>query len=372
MESVGSLAGGVAHDFNNKLSVILGYTYLADVESDPDELHKYLAEIRKAADQSADLTRQLLAFARKQTIAPCVLNLNETVTSMLNMLKRLIGEDIHLTWQASENLWPVRMDPSQIDQILANLCVNARDSIDGVGKISIETGNISIDEEYCSHHADVLSGEYVRLVVSDNGCGMDKKTLERIFEPFFTTKENGKGTGLGLATVFGIVKQNNGFINVTSDPGLGTTFSVYIPRHIGKARQAVKEVNAIPAARGCETILLVEDESAILNITATILKKQGYTVLPASSPAEAIRIVKEQDGEIHLLVTDVIMPGMNGSNLAHDLQSIHPSIKCLFMSGYTADVISRHGVLEDGVNFIHKPFSLPGIAAKVRDVLDSR
>ena len=370
MESVGSLAGGVAHDFNNKLTVIIGHTCLALTEMDIDKVHGSLEEIRNAAEQSAELTRQLLAFARKQTIAPKVLNLNETVASMLKMLQRIIGEDICLTWQPSSDLWLIKFDPSQIDQILTNLCVNARDSIGYDGKITIETGNSSLDELYCSGHADAVPGEFVRLAVSDNGSGMVKKTLDRIFEPFFTTKETGKGTGLGLSTVFGIVKQNNGFINVYSEPGLGTTFTIYLPRHSGKSLPAQQESMIMPTPRGQETILVVEDELAILNMTTQILTNQGYTVLQANTPAEAIRLAKEHVGEIRLLITDVIMPQMNGKDLASTLLSLYPQLKCLFMSGYTADAIAHHGVLDEGVYFIQKPFSLSALAQKVRKVLE--
>jgi len=372
MESVGSLAGGVAHDFNNKLTVIIGHTCLALTEMDIDKVHGSLEEIRKAAEQSAELTRQLLAFARKQTIAPKVLNLNETVASMLKMLQRIIGEDIRLTWQPAPDLWLIKFDPSQIDQILTNLCVNARDSIGCDGKITIETGNSSLDEVYCSGHADAVPGEYVRLVVSDNGSGMVKKTLDRIFEPFFTTKETGKGTGLGLSTVFGIVKQNNGFINVYSEPGLGTTFTIYLPRHSGKSMPVQKESMIMPAPRGQETIMVVEDELAILDMTTQILTNQGYTVLQANTPAEAIRLAKEHVGEIRLLITDVVMPEMNGKDLASTLLSLYPQLKCLFMSGYTADAIAHHGVLDEGVYFIQKPFSLSALATKVRKVLEHK
>ena len=312
----------------------------------------------------------MLAFARKQTIAPKVLDLNETLAGMFKMLQRLIGEEIALNFRPGADLWPVKMDPSQIDQILANLCVNARDSIAGLGKITIETGNSDIDEGYCARHADLLPGRYVRLVVSDNGCGMDKETLERIYEPFFTTKELGKGTGLGLSTVFGIVKQNQGFINVYSEPGLGTTFSIYLPLPAGSEEPAESAGDRGPACRGLETILLVEDEPAILNIVAQILGRQGYTVLPANSPAAAVSLAKAHPGEIQLLVTDVVMPEMNGKQLDRTLRALYPQLKSLFMSGYTPDAIARHGVLDDGVNFIQKPFSLPGLAAKVREVLD--
>ena len=369
MESVGSLAGGVAHDFNNKLCVILGCAYLASVGSDPDKLQHYLEEIREAAEQSADLTRQLLAFARKQTIIPKVLNLNEVVTKILKMLRRLIGEDIILAWQPAPDLWHIKVDPSQIDQILANLCVNARDSITGTGTITIETENCTIYADYCAHYVDVVPGDYVRLVVSDTGCGMTHETLERIFEPFFTTKEMGKGTGLGLATVFGIVKQNNGFISVHSKPGGGTTFTISLPRYVDTSEQTAEEGVETPVPRGVGTILLVEDEYAILSMTTTILTNLGYTVLSASSPTEAIGLVKEHTGEICLLITDVIMPEMNGKDLAFKLQSLHPHLKCLFMSGYTADIIARHGVLDEGVNFIQKPFSMSDLAAKVGEVL---
>jgi CheY-like chemotaxis protein len=329
-----------------------------------------LQEIRKAADRSAHLTRQLLAFARKQTVAPRVLDLNETVEGMLKMLRRLIGEDIDLAWLPGAGLRPVRVDPSQIDQVLANLCVNARDAIEGVGKVTIETGAAAFDEAYCSEHPGLTPGEYVLLAVTDDGCGMDKKTLDRLFEPFFTTKEVGKGTGLGLATVYGIVKQNNGFISVKSEPGQGTTFRIYLPRHKAKTARMWHEGSAVPDARGQETILLVEDEPAILRMAAKILASQGYEVLPASTPGEAIRLAEAHPGEIHLLMTDVVMPEMNGRDLAKNVILLYPEIKRLFTSGYTADVIAHHGVLDEGVNFIQKPYSKQNLAAKVREVLD--
>ena len=371
MESVGRLAGGVAHDFNNMLSVILGHVYLAqELIEDTNPLHNSLVEICKAAQRSAELTKQLLAFARKQTIAPKVLDLNETVTGMLKMLQRLIGENIHLLWQPDQSLWQVKMDTSQVDQILANLCVNARDSVSDIGKITIETGNKVIDEDYCAQHAGFIVGEFVRITVSDNGCGMSKETVAQIFEPFFTTKGVGVGTGLGLATVYGIVKQNNGFINVYSELGLGTTFTIYLPRHIDSAEKLVKETAIKSVKRGQETILLVEDEPAILSITATILERQGYTVLAAITPSEAIKLAQEHATEIHMLMTDVVMPEMNGRDLSKKLLTLYPHLKCLYMSGYTANVIAHHGVLDEGVHFINKPFSFPDLAAKIRDVLD--
>ena len=371
MESVGRLAGGVAHDFNNMLGVIIGHTELAMERVDASQpLHADLMEIHKAARRSAELTRQLLAFARKQTVAPKVLDLNDTVAGMLSMLQRLIGENIQLDWRPGASLWPVRVDPSQIDQILANLCVNARDAIVDVGAITIETGRCILDEEYCTTHPGVTPGDYVRLTVSDNGRGMDKETLAQIFEPFFTTKGVGKGTGLGLATVYGAVKQNNGAINVYSEPGQGTTFTLYLPRHAGKSEGALAEGVAGPALQGQETILLVEDEPAILQMTTRMLAGLGYTVQAANTPGEAIRLAREHAGEIHLLMTDVVMPEMNGRDLAKNLLSLYPRLKRLFMSGYTADIIAHRGVLDEGVYFIQKPFSVNDLAAKVREVLE--
>jgi PAS domain S-box-containing protein len=372
MESVGRLAGGVAHDFNNMLSVILGHSEIGLNKMDPAHpVFANLEEIHKAALRSANLTRQLLAFARKQTISPRMLDLNETVEGMLKMLRRLIGEDIDLVWLPRTGLWPAKVDPSQIDQILANLCVNARDAISGVGKITIETGMTTFDEEYCAHHPGFVPGDFILLTVSDNGCGMDRATLDKIFEPFFTTKEVGMGTGLGLATIYGIVKQNNGFINVYSEPGQGTTFRIYLPRHADMTRPIPKESPPAPAVQGHETILLVEDEPAILHMGKQMLERFGYRVLAASTPAESIQTASDQAGKIHLLITDVVMPEMNGRDLAKNLISLYPELKCLFMSGYTANVIAHHGVLEEGVHFIQKPFSMMDLAATVRKVLDS-
>lgn len=370
MESVGRLAGGIAHDFNNMLGVILGYSELVleGVEAG-QPMYSALQGIQQAAQRSADLTRQLLTFARKQTVAPKVLNLNETVAGMLNMLRRLIGENIDLAWLPSESLWPIKMDPTQIDQILANLCVNARDAIGDTGNVAIETGNVFVDEAYCAEHAGSVPGEHVLLALSDNGRGMDRETLSHLFEPFFTTKEMGKGTGLGLATVYGIIKQNNGFINVYSEPGQGTTFKMYLPRYVAKSERLSESEAAKPTAPGHETILLVEDEPMVLEMTAVMLERQGYTVLPAVSPGEAIRLAREHAGEIHLLMTDVIMPEMNGRDLAKNLLSLYPDLKRLFMSGYTADVIAHHGVLDEEVQFIQKPFTKQDLAAKISNVL---
>jgi len=373
MESVGRLAGGVAHDFNNMLGVILGHVELALARADLTRpLQAHLEEISKAATRSADLTRQLLAFARKQIVAPRVLDLNETVAGIINLLRRLIGENVDVQWQPAADLWPVNVDPSQIDQMLANLCLNARDAISGVGKVTIETGNTTFDERDCAANAGCAPGDYVRVALSDNGCGMDKETLSHLFDPFFTTKVMGKGTGLGLATVYGAVKQNGGFINVYSEPNLGTTFKIYLPRYVGKAAQARSEAGAQPASSGRETILLVEDEPAILRLTQEMLKHQGYTVLAASTPGAATRLAKEHAGEIHLLMTDVVMPEMNGRVLARNLLALYPYLKRLFMSGYPADVIVHQGVLDEGVHFIQKPFSTAALAAKVRSALDAQ
>ena len=373
MESIGRLAGGVAHDFNNMLGVIIGRVELAlNKINDSNPINSELIEIRKAAERSADLTRQLLAFARKQNIAPKVLDLNETVESTLKMLRRLIGEDIHLAWLPGMNLNKIKIDPSQLDQILANLCVNARDAIANTGKITIETSKFVCDEHYCKEHSEAIPGDYIMLAVSDNGCGMSQETLSRLFEPFFTTKDVGKGTGLGLATVYGIVKQNNGFVNVYSEEGMGATFKIYLPSQASENLTAnVKTIDS-QSLNGSETILLVEDEPMILEMTQTILELHGYKVLTCASPFEAIKLAEKYDSNINLLITDIIMPDMNGRELSIKLLSIFPKMECLFMSGYTANVISQHGVLEEGLNFIQKPFSLKEIANKVREILNKK
>ena len=371
MESVGRLAGGVAHDYNNMIGVILGYTEisLASVDSQ-DPLHEYLTEILNAANRSSDITRQLLAFARKQTVTPKIIDINDITEGMLKMLRPLIGEDIELAWLPGSNLKTIKIDPSQLEQILVNLCVNARDAIAGVGKIYIETANRILDDDYCAEHYGFVPGEYVTLVISDNGSGMDKDTLENIFEPFYTTKDENKGTGLGLATVYGIVKQNNGFINVYSEPGKGTTFRIYLPCHLGEDEKTiVKAVSEIPKG-GKETVLLVEDDAAIRQMTQMMLERLGYRVLFAETANEALRVARENLGDIQLLFTDVIMPEMNGHELATELLNINPKLKVLFMSGYTADVIAQRGMLEEGVQFIQKPFSMRDLAVKLREILD--
>jgi CheY-like chemotaxis protein len=370
MESVGRLAGGVAHDFNNMLGVILGHCELAmEKVNASDSLHGDLVSIRAAAQRSADLTRQLLAFARKQTVAPKVLSLNDTVAGMLKMVKRLIGEDVELEWRPGENLWPVKIDPTQIDQILANLCVNARDAIASVGKIAIETGTKVTGPDCTAGPTGAAPGDYAWLSVTDDGCGMDQATLSHVFEPFFTTKEVGKGTGLGLATVYGIVQQNDGFIDLRSEPGQGTVFTIYLPRHVGKDVHQRPDAMAPTIQPGQETILLVEDEAPLLRVTQRILEKRGYKVLAANTPGQAIQVAREHAGNIDLLITDVVMPEMNGRDLAKNFLSLYPQAKRLFMSGYTADVIAHQGILDDGVFFIQKPFSAKDLAAVVRQVM---
>jgi two-component system, cell cycle sensor histidine kinase and response regulator CckA len=370
MESIGRLAGGVAHDYNNMLSVILGYTEMAMDQVDPNNpLYADLKEVFNAGKRSRDITGHLLAFARKQIISPVVMDLNEAVDGMLKMLRRLIGEDIDFAWEPAIRLWPVHMDPSQLDQILANLCVNARDAIDGTGKITIETDNVIIDRDHCARYPYFITGDYVLLAVSDNGCGMDKETQANLFEPFFTTKETGKGTGLGLATVYGIVKQNNGFITVDSEMGKGTTFKIYLPRHAGEIEETFLESAAELLLGMGEIVLLVEDEPKIIKMGKMMLEKLGYQVLTAETPCRAIDLAAEHAGKIDLLMTDVVMPGMNGRDLAEKLQVLYPDLKRLFMSGYTADVIAHHGVLNEGVHFIQKPFSMKDLAARVREAL---
>lgn len=370
MESVGLLAGGVAHDYNNAMSVIIGNAEMGLISTDPSEqVHETLTEIKKAAYRSADLTQQLLAFARKQTIAPKVLDLNLKISEMLKMLHRLIGEDINLIWKPGEKLWPVKMDPSQIDQILLNLCVNAREAIDGVGNLTIETRNIVIDDREAAVRPELRRREYAALTITDTGRGMEKEILGRIYEPFFTTKGVGKGTGLGLATVYGIVRQNEGYIDVDSEPGNGTTFAIYLPRFDGEVNKPASEESAPKTEGRGEKVLLVEDDEDILAISKTMLEKLGYEVLIAKTPKEAIEQAKDGTNGIKLLLTDVIMPKMNGRDLAAKVRTLCPDMKCLFMSGYSADIISQDGVMEEGLHFLKKPFSMAQLSAKLRDAL---
>ena len=375
LESVGRLAGGVAHDFNNMLQAILGYTEMA-LESVPPNgpLHEDLQETRKVALRAADLTRQLLAFARKQTVSPKVLDLNVAVEDTLGMLRRLIGENVQLDWVPGPDLWSVKIDPTQVGMVLTNLCVNARDAIVGTGQITIACQNVVIDDAYCASQATATPGEFVVLTVSDDGCGMDEETLSSVFEPFFTTKEVGKGTGLGLATVHGVALQNGGFVHVHSEPGKGTTFRAYLPRHEGEEKPAspVRNTQAGDLRGGSETILVAEDEPDILAACGAALGKLGYGTLLASTPDEAIRLARTHAGVVDLLLSDVVMPGMNGHQLAEELQQLHPGIPSIYMSGYAADAIGHDGVIDQGLTFLPKPFSNRELAQVVRATLDER
>ncbi|MBI5017515.1 MAG: response regulator [Deltaproteobacteria bacterium] len=372
LEAVGRLAGGVAHDFNNLLTVILGLAELAALDLAPqDPLRSKLDGIHDAGGRAAGLTRQLLAFARQQVVCPRALDLNEAVGSLQKMLRRLIGEDIELQWKPGADVCRVYLDPSQVDQLLANLVVNARDAIPNAGTVVVETSHAVLDDAYCALHAGSTPGEYAVLVVSDTGVGMDRETLAHIFEPFFTTKEPGKGTGLGLATVYGIVKQAGGSIYAYSEPGQGTTFRVYLPVWTGGQTASVLTSEVDRPLPGTETVLLVEDEAAILELGRAILQRQGYRVLLAHSPGEALLAAEKEPGTIHLLATDVVMPGMNGRELCERLRIVRPTLKCLYLSGYTADAISQRGVLPAGVNFLQKPYSMKDLAGKVRAVLDA-
>jgi signal transduction histidine kinase len=362
MESVGRLAGGVAHDFNNLLMGIMNYVELCREGVERDHpITEWLNEIT---------VRQLLAFARRQTIAPVAMDLNEAIEGMLKMLRRLIGEDIQLLWEPQEDLWRVKMDPAQVDQILVNLCMNARDAIQYDGKILVETQNVVIDPEFYQPEAEFTPGNYVALAVSDDGTGMDTGTLENIFEPFFSTKGMGAGTGLGLATVYGIVKQNRGFVKVYSELGKGSTFRVFLPKC--EAEPSVPTVEQVGDALsgGTETILLVEDEKSIRITTELFLKGLGYQVIGAHLPSEALRLAREHEGMIDLLITDIVMPEMSGRDLAEELARIHPDMKCLFMSGYTAKVIAHHGTLAKDIHFLAKPFSRKELTHEIRRLLD--
>jgi PAS domain S-box-containing protein len=372
MEAIGSLAGGIAHDFNNLLSVILSYgTFGLEAVSEHDPLHGDLLEIKSAAERAARLTAQLLAFGRKQVLRPEPLDLNRAVSEMEKMLRRIIGEDIELVHLPGSNLGVVKADPSQIEQVIMNLAVNARDAMPEGGKLTIETANAEIDEGYASEHIDVKPGPYVMLMVTDTGCGMDEQTRSRIFEPFFTTKGPKKGTGLGLSTVYGIVKQSGGNIWVYSEPGHGTSFKIYLPRELGAAASSSRPAPSVAPAVGTETILVVEDEPALGAVVKRILGAAGYTVLVAQSGGEALLICEGHEGEIHMVLTDVIMPQMSGKAFAECVAKTRPQVKVLYMSGYTDDAIVHHGVLDPGTRFIAKPFNAADLARKVREVLDA-
>jgi len=369
MESVGRLAGGVAHEFNNMLQVIIGNADLALEEAPPtSSLREELVGIRRSAERSAALTRQLLAFARRQTVVPRIIDLNAAVAEMLKMLHRLLGENIKVVWTPAPGLWPVQIDPAQVDQILANLTINARDAISGKGTVSIQTQNCALEAGSEQIPPDCAPGDYVVMTITDDGRGMPPEVQEHLFEPFFTTKAFGQGTGLGLATVFGIVKQNSGSISVVSKPDHGTTFRIFLPR----AQESAKAGEGQPEATKPQetgTVLLVEDEPQILELGRRALQKLGYTVLPASSPEMALELARHYTEPIDLLLTDLMMPGMNGKELRQQIQPTRPGMKCLFMSGYTADIISQQGALAPDEAFIQKPFTLKELAEKLRTVL---
>ncbi len=372
MESIGRLAGGVAHDFNNLLTGITGNVTLALMDlSQGDPLIETLGEIKKAADSAASLTRQLLAFSRKQIIDPKVLDLNQVIKSMHNMLQRLIGEDIDLRTIPKKELGRIKVDPGQVEQVLVNLVVNARDAMPDGGKLTIETGNVVLDEDYCRANSQVEPGDYVMLAVSDNGEGMDLQTQRMVFDPFFTTKKEGKGTGLGLATTYGVIKQHSGHIKIYSELGKGTTFKVYLPRVHEKVEELTRGSVWSGLPMGTESVLVVEDESMVRNIAIKILARQGYKVHHADTGATAIAMVEKDRLNVDLLLTDIVMPTMNGRELATRLTAMNPKLKVLFTSGYTENVIAHHGVLEKGINFLGKPYGPQSLVQKVREVLDS-
>lgn len=372
LESVGRLAGGIAHDFNNMLTAINGYSSLTLRRLKPDDpLRHNIEEIKKAGERSASLTHQLLAFSRRQVLKPKVLDINQTVNDVSFMLERLIGEDVRLISALSSELGQVKVDPGQLSQVIMNLVVNARDAMPDGGQLTIETSNVFLDEEFAARHVPTEVGYYVLLAVTDTGTGIDPETRKHIFEPFFTTKEVGKGTGLGLATVYGIVKQSGGYIWIDSEVGQGSTFKIYLPR-VDECVGAEKKQSAPEElAAGTEAILLVEDEQMVRDLSRQILEDCGYTVLEAGNGVEALEICGQSDCKIDLLMTDVVMPQMGGRELAEKLAATHPRIKILFTSGYTDDSVVRHGVIEVGTNFIQKPFSPTALALKVRNILDA-
>jgi two-component system, cell cycle sensor histidine kinase and response regulator CckA len=371
MESIGRLAGGVAHDFNNMLQVMLGnIDLLVATEELKSSVRETLSELRKTVLNSAGLTRQLLAFAQKQLIMPRELDFNAVVADMLNILKPLIGENIRLNYNPCKELWPVKMDSSQIDQIMANLAINAKEAIHDVGTLTIETRNAVLDAAFCKNHPDTVPGDYVLLVVHDDGRGMNTKTLETVFEPFFTTKSMAESSGLGLATVYGIVRQNRGAINVYSKEGEGTTFEIYLPRFVGAPSILPAVKGSGSALSGDEVIMLVEDDSSVREMAALFLKSFGYSVLTAESPAEALLLSDAYSGMIHLLVTDVILPGMSGVDLAKQMKKSRPGLKILLISGYTGASFTRHDNIDPEMPFLGKSFSHIQLAGKVREVLD--
>ena len=371
MEMIGRLAGGIAYDFNNRLQTILGKAEQGLEDLPPDSRRREtLEDIREAAERAALLTRQLLAFSRQQTIKPSLLNLNETVESMITLIQRIIGEDIRIHWQPELTLKTVNMDPLQINQILANLCVNARDNLAHVGTVTVKTENRTFANGLDAAHTGIPPGDYVSLAVSDNGRGIDPETLPHIFEPFFTSACEGKNTGLNLASVYGIVKQNHGFITVTSNPEQGTTFTLFLPCSDSTPAESVVTSLSTLHFGNNKTVLLVEDEKSIGLILRRNLEKLGYSVLTAESPVEALRQAKDHPEIIHLLLTDVVMPKMNGRQLAEQVRALHPAIQCVFMSGFAANILAPHGVLEDGMQFLQKPFSRDELSLALQAVMN--
>ena len=373
MESVGRLAGGVAHDFNNLLTVILSCAeVVAAGMREDDPIMEDIRDIRKAGKRAASLTRQLLAFSRRQMIQPQIMDLNELIADLERMLRRLIGADIDMPFTPTPGLWKVEADPGQIEQIIVNITINARDAMPDGGRLTIETANVELDEEYVDYRSMVTPGEYVMIAITDTGCGMDAETMKNVFEPFFTTKETGKGTGLGLSVAYGIVKQHKGNIWVYSEPEKGTVFKIYLPRCLKKSGQEYRSRAPIKIAelRGSETVLAVDDDDTILRAVVRMLKQHGYNMLQAANGEEAKVVADEYEGPIHLLLTDVVMPGMSGRETAESVLVGRSEMNLLFMSGYTGNAIAHHGVLDPEVNFISKPFSSDDLARKVRMVLD--
>ncbi len=373
LEAIGRLAGGVAHDFNNLLTGILGYAGFALKSIPPGHpARNDIVEIERAGERAAALTGQLLSYARRQMIAPKLVQLDQLMQNLENLLKRLLGEDVALEARYADDLWPARIDPGQFEQVILNLAVNARDAMPEGGRLTLETRNCTLDEAYTEQHPEVAPGPYVMLAVTDTGHGMDFSTQSRIFEPFFTTKEQGKGTGLGLAVIYGIIKQAGGHVWVYSEPGKGTTFKVFLPRATGEDELASEPESAdLASVAGSETLLVVEDEPVVRSLAVRALVEQGYRVLQAADGASALAAARTYDGDIHLLVTDVVMPGMNGRELADRLSAERPGLRVLYVSGYTDHAVVRHGVLEEGIAFLSKPFDLRDLTRTVREVLDS-
>jgi PAS domain S-box-containing protein len=372
MEAIGVLAGGIAHDFNNLLNVINGYSELiTDELPEDDPIRRDLKQISEAGRRAATLIAQLLAFSREQMLQPEILNLNETVTQMSTMLRRLIGEDIKLEAITQADLGLIHADPVQVQQIIMNLAVNARDAMPQGGKLTIETANVDLDASYIHEHPIARPGPYVMMAISDNGTGIDAATQVRIFEPFFTTKEKGKGTGLGLSTVYGIVKQSKGFIWVYSELAKGTTFKIYFPRIEGELAKREDDKELAPGFGGSETVLVVEDDASVRNLVCRILKDLGYRVLEAGEGKEALRLAQEHEGKIHLILTDAVMPGMGGKELVSQMEALRPGTKSLYVSGYTNKTIVQHGIVDASVAFLQKPFTIESLARKVREVLNS-